>query len=189
MKAAGYKKLRKDAWRKQSGENYTVINFQRSKHSTSEEVKFTINLGVKSKLLHDFNNDHMEGVMKYPPGGDYDCEWRARIGSVLPEHRDKWWSIQASKDISSQVAEIERVLGERALPALEARASDQLLIEQGQTPAQTALSLLDLAVLLRNHGPVEQFEAVLRRLKEEAAKDSPRQEHLLAHIERLVQSE
>ena len=188
MKAAGYKKLRKDAWRKQAGENYTVINFQRSKHSTSEEVKFTINLGVKSKLLHDFNDEALEGVMQYPPRGDYDCEWRLRVGSLLPERRDKWWPMKANKDICSLASEVDRVLGERALPGLESRATDGALIELGQTPVPTALSLLDLAVLLRTYGPVERFEALLRRLKEEAAKNSPRQEHLLAHIERLEQN-
>lgn len=91
-----------------------VLNIQLSGFNTSEEAKFTINLGISIPALRAaWGTPARTGALK-----EYDCELRSRIGSLLPNRNDKWWNVSSDSDPEILLREVFGDLSEYALPWL-----------------------------------------------------------------------
>src|SRR5260221_1956761 len=90
-----------------------IIHFQRRSDSNAETLKFTINIGVFSRRLHE----HNWGKTRNVP-----CIWDAavqkRIGFLLPSERDRWWDIGFTTRESLLYPEMAGILMMAALPFL-----------------------------------------------------------------------
>lgn len=91
-----------------------VINIQLSGFNSAKEAKFTINIGISIPLLRAaWGSPAVEGALK-----EYDCELRTRIGSLLPDKNDKWWTVSSGSDPQELVHEVFGDISEYALPWL-----------------------------------------------------------------------
>lgn len=108
----------------ESGKNYGVVNFQKSRESTTEIVKFTINFGVYSDVLgqleYDYNNS---GKPEFEQ-----CHWQARIGSFMPNSPDFWWSVDSSAVLHDVVYNVMQMIESIIVPEINKRLSDEGLI-------------------------------------------------------------
>ncbi len=146
--------------------NWVLINFQKSQKSTSKNLLFTVNIGICSRRLAEFFTPEKVDVR---PAVE-DCHWRRRVGLLLPDHSDKWWSIDDRTPLGDLVEEIRSCLEQKAIPELERYACDkdmQLLWLSGHSPGLTDIQrLMYLSVLLKAAGSPEEMQAVLRELVE-----------------------
>lgn len=140
---------------RRQGKNWQVINFQKSVASSADRVVFTINLGIASARLSAFFGGK---DTKRKPKSD-DCQWRKRIGQLLPERQDVWWTIDASASVEGLILEILAAISRYALPALERYASDEALRDLWLSDGSQQFGYL--AVLLKALGPPERLEGIL----------------------------
>jgi hypothetical protein len=101
----------------QTATNRLLLNFQASMYSSSEAVKFTVNLGV---TLVDAGGRLTESRV-----GAYEHPWMGgstRIGHTLPVDADHWWTLRASDSVETLAAEVVTSISDYALPAMKARA-------------------------------------------------------------------
>ncbi|HLO45105.1 MAG TPA: DUF4304 domain-containing protein [Leadbetterella sp.] len=108
----------------QVNKNYGVINFQKSRESTKEEIKFTINFGVYSDVLgqlqYDYNNSVKPEVEQ--------CHWLARIGAFMKDSPDFWWEAKISDDLKSVASIVMDIVQNIAMPEINKRLNDEGLI-------------------------------------------------------------
>jgi hypothetical protein len=113
-------------FRHQVHNNWALINFQRSSNSTAEIPHFTVNLGVYSSVLaRVFRSVRMRTSTTTKPS-EIDCHWRVRIGDLLPQHQDVWWTFNTAT-IQDCLEEIQRQMVSIAIPALQYYSSDVAL--------------------------------------------------------------
>jgi hypothetical protein len=130
--------------------NWALLNFQKSKASSSSAVLFTINLGISSTLLRKFDEKDIE---KKPTIDE--CHWKKRIGFLLPQKQDYWWKITDSVNLEKIISEIKELLNNFALPEVNKYLSDAALgslwlsgISHGLTNFQR---LINLTTILKIH--------------------------------------
>lgn len=104
--------------------NYGVVNFQKSRESTKDLVKFTINFGVYSdvlgKLEYDYNNSAKPEVEK--------CHWHSRVGGFMPDGSDYWWTVNISDDLNNITTNVIEVVKNVIISEINKRLSDEGLI-------------------------------------------------------------
>lgn len=145
--------------------NWGLLDFQKSRKSTADEVLFTINLGVCSgRLLEFFSPD----LLTQKPSIET-CHWRERLGFLLPDRQDKWWVIKATEPHNSVVDELKGCLVQAAIPAIERRLSDEQLCSEWlgeKSPGLTDIQrLINLSVLLKAAGAVSSLREILKELE------------------------
>jgi hypothetical protein len=148
------------------GRNWAVVNFQRDRYSTAQELRFTVNLGTASAAALAASGEDPDA-----PPPEVICHWRQRIGALLPLHHDVWWTIRDSADQSDLHAltqEVGDALTERAMPELERMANDQaILLSSSSDRAFLELSPAEQDVvgpILRESGTEEEFRSYLATL-------------------------
>jgi hypothetical protein len=144
---------------------YWVVGFQKSlRHSTSESLRFTINLGVLSRAIAELR--HLDYNRDVP--SDPDCHLRSRIGQLLDEPDDRWWIIDRETDLALLFSTHRDLLEERVFPYFEGIGSDRGLRElwlSGQSPGATEVERLrNLAVLLYVAGEQDALRGALDQL-------------------------
>jgi len=104
--------------------NLGVINFQKSRESTKEAIKFTINFGVYSDVLghmeYDYNNSVKPEVEQ--------CHWEARVGEFMPDSPDYWWEVNISDDLKSVALNVMSVVQNIIMSEINKRLADEGLI-------------------------------------------------------------
>ncbi|MBS1780160.1 MAG: DUF4304 domain-containing protein [Bacteroidetes bacterium] len=108
----------------ESSKNYAVVNFQKSKESTKQTTIFTINFGVYSNVLGQFEHRHENLVMPQIE----QCHWHARIGAFMPGSPDFWWKADISDDISNIVSNLSVTIQNTIIPEINKHISDEDLI-------------------------------------------------------------
>lgn len=97
-------------------ESLHIVNIQSSQWNTQASGKFTLNVGVHfpkvAKLIYGANP-----MPKAPK--EYHCLLRARIGFLMPEVRDHWWTVTSETNISEMSKEVIRAIEDFVLPWLE----------------------------------------------------------------------
>src|SRR5215211_665604 len=83
------------------GGDCALLGFQKDAASTGGHVRFTINLVVVR--------------------GSGELCWRDRIGSLLDDPHDHWWTIRVGDDIAPVADHVLWLVRERALPQLRYR--------------------------------------------------------------------
>jgi len=150
-----------------------VINLQRSRNSTREQIQFTINIGVWSELLAslDLVSSSPCSTAKGALPSESICHWRQRISQLMPPHRqDVWWSIDSPKLADSLVEEVRSAVNDYAVPALRTLRSDQALLDANRTGAPFGyMNAILVAALYRYHGTAEEFRNVAEQILAQAA--------------------
>ena len=113
-------------WTLPSDTHWVLMGLQRSTTSTSQEVRFTLNLLVVRR-------DHWSAyVAEEPWAGDKPNPnessgpgvWTTRIGQLLPPDRpgwgrgDRWWELHPTSDLDELASAVADVVEHVALPAL-----------------------------------------------------------------------
>lgn len=150
--------------------NWGLISFQKSTRSTPLKLMFTVNLGVASaRLLRFFPPARFRVAEGKAKPLDPECHWRQRLGYVLPEKQDEWWSMTSGTDLDQLAGEIQGYLINLAVPQIQKHISDQALLElwlSGESPGLTQLQRLEyLSVLLKGLGPRRLLEQTLEELR------------------------
>jgi hypothetical protein len=112
---------------KGSGQNYylpskshwALIGFQKSMFSDYSELKFTVNLYVVNK--NDWENARKEKSyfpVKPTPTTKWVIGWERRIGFLLPERCDHWWSMENNSNLDMISDQVVEFMVKYALPAV-----------------------------------------------------------------------
>ena len=100
---------------KKNGEIGFCVNIQHDKWNNNQ-VRFTLNVGI---FTDDFYLKYLDfkhtGIIPTFPK-EHDCAIRKRIGELLPEHKDKWYSINAKTDVEELWQCIEVELTQYVMP-------------------------------------------------------------------------
>ena len=104
--------------------NYGVVNFQKSRESTKDLVKFTINFGVYSDVLGKLEYDYYNSVK---PDIEQ-CHWHSRVGNFMPDGSDYWWTVNISDDLNNINTNVVNVVQNVIIPQINKRLSDEGLI-------------------------------------------------------------
>jgi hypothetical protein len=147
------------------------VNLQGSKWNTRAEASFTINLGVKSKKIHDFRAPELTHL-HYPPTQETDCEWRTRIGHLLAAGGDKWWTLSATDQVEPIASVVSQLLTDFAFPYLAQHLDDQQLLVRSRSEQGVMFGEVCRAILLRDFGPADEFVNALSALEDEATRRS-----------------
>jgi hypothetical protein len=82
------------------GDVVHLIQLQSSQGSTAAQALVTVNLGVfvPSLVYADVRDQTKPSIAG--------AHWRQRLGIVMPEKRDKWWSIDETMEAKARTSEI-----------------------------------------------------------------------------------
>jgi hypothetical protein len=115
---------------KGSGQNYWVpsdscwaaIGFQKSMSSDSSSIRFTINITVIEKEVWSeiFRKSPYYGK-KPSPNTSYGIEWQQRVGFLMPQNQDYWWSLREGQDIESLGIIIAETISKYVMPEIDSR--------------------------------------------------------------------
>ena len=141
LAAAGFKRKGVHLHRKVDG-LFHGIHFQASQWGTAAEGKFTVNLIVTSPVLYTEWIGHP--FPANPASALFPIQMR--IGSLMPERRDYWWTVGSETDSSSLAIEVAGTIEHYALQFFTSYENNQALLGQlrkgicpGCTPAQAAV--------------------------------------------------
>lgn len=138
---------RSNAFRLLSDGNCGLIEFQRSISNSSENLKFTVNLGVVCGELLDRGPFGDRGPAGIQNARIIDAHLRERIGFLLPNRYDKWWEITIKTDTVSLAQEIVGLLVDKGVPYIKNRLETRALIElweSGKAPGLTEVQRISL---------------------------------------------
>jgi hypothetical protein len=169
------------------GNNWGLLDFQKSRKSTADETIFTVNVGVCSgKLLTFFSPDSPQ-----KPSIEV-CHWRERLGFLLPDRQDRWWVIRVTEPLSSLVDELKDYLAGAAVPAIERHLSDEQLCNEwlaGKSSGLTDIQrLINLSVLLKAAGAEDALRETLIELQAKS-EGKPTAPMVKQHLRRLRQAD
>lgn len=104
-----------------------LLEIQRdAKYGTKDILRFTLNVGLVSQVLQDFENLGVDDPMLVPQSDLW--HWNSRFGFLLPELSDRWWVISDENSVQLMCAEIFDGIVNCVFPKLEPLADvDQLL--------------------------------------------------------------
>jgi hypothetical protein len=165
------------------GASVGLIDFQKGK-STKEELIFTVNLGVYvrpvAKLFHPADVKDRPDI--------WDCHWRIRLGYLLPEQGDKWWSSGSLVELDPSISEIDHGLTKYGVPEL-LRVLDPAELRNdwldGRSPGLTDMQrLLNVSVLVQELGPPERLPMLIYELRSQS-QGRPHEQVVENHIEKL----
>ena len=123
MKQRGYRARGKVFWRRTESGNTWIIDVQRSRYSTRDEVRITVNYGVYSALVGRLHDDLPESV---------DVA-RAHFQERMGKGDDQWITIRKGDPVQAG-AEALRRRCENAAVALAPFATDEALREEWLVP-------------------------------------------------------
>lgn len=129
----GFKRIN-SKFQRENDEVIVVVGLQKSRSSTASSIKFTMNASIYVRRLLDPEYDDVENLVDY--GGH--CYWR--IGDMLAEHRDLWWTIDDVPDGNEVSIEALNLVRDTLLPFLAAFSSEREVLElwqSGSCPGRT----------------------------------------------------
>jgi hypothetical protein len=164
LKQRGFARRGTVFFREQFG-NLGLIVLQKSQKTDAEAVIFTINVGVVSSRLALF--------FSAPPKANHlpepsEWHWRQRLGFLLPEGQDKWWTLGPGSNVQQIGDEIQAAL-DLAVLEIEKHIKDESLRDlwlAGRSPGLTEVQRLkNLLVLVNALGPEERVASTLEDLR------------------------
>ena len=102
-----------------SESHWALIGFQKSMFSDSLELKFTINIYVVNK--NEWENARSKRSyfpVKPTPTTKWGLGWERRIGFLLPERCDHWWSMKSNSNLENISGQVIEYIVKYALPAI-----------------------------------------------------------------------
>jgi hypothetical protein len=160
LKSEGFKKSGR-TFHRQNGEMLQVVNFQTTWLNTPDEAQFTINLNVVLPFYHEKWTGQQ--VPKNPGSAAAICS--RRLGHILPEGTDRWWTVTPSTDCAAVSREVAELICAVGLPYLEKAANLQYLCEKlgsgKHFPGMLMSQPLAFAILLCHLGREEEAIRVI----------------------------
>jgi hypothetical protein len=145
LKRAGYSKSGQD-FRRTISDVVHMVSVQQSQASTRSTVRFTVNLGVWVPSL-------ASTLARAKRPSVWDAHWRRRLGYLMPERTDVWWSVTSEEEAHSAARAVSSAVVLHGLPRL-AELSDALALlriwDAGSSPGLTAAQCEQLRSKLRS---------------------------------------
>ncbi len=114
LKRNGFKKSARNFYRTHDN-RIDVINVQASQSNYGDEGKFTVNVGVYYPSIAEITGaPPIKGMPK-----EYHCTIRERIGLLMDENKDMWWSIDSATDRSMTASDLASKVDALCLPWLD----------------------------------------------------------------------
>jgi uncharacterized protein DUF4304 len=110
-----------------SDTHWVLLGFQKSRSSDAAAVPFTVNVTVASKEAWAAMR-RTRGYLPERPSANtfYGPEiWRRRIGMLLPEGADRWWTLTPATPAAALAAEVVDALRLAALPEIRRRLAGE----------------------------------------------------------------
>ena len=105
--------------------HWALLGFQRSKWSDSRRVSFTINVTVVAReaWAHAYAQREWIGmrptaIADHGPRSGIPTYWHERVGSLLPQQRDRWWDLDSDGDLNTITTEVIAAIRDFVLPAM-----------------------------------------------------------------------
>jgi hypothetical protein len=119
LKSHGFNK-KGHSWNRSRGEFIDVLTIQEAKYSSSEEMTFTVNIGV---FVPNFFNI-MWGQEPQGFANEADCVVRLRLSDLIQgrlhgDAQDEWWSLASGSDLNPISKEIVDHLSHKVIPFWE----------------------------------------------------------------------
>jgi hypothetical protein len=111
-----------------------LVELQSTQEENAAHIAVTINLGVFAPALVD------PDIREYIRPSILQAHWRERIGILMPQRRDNWWSIESAGQAAAVGAEIAVSVEEYGLPPLAKIADLAALRRIWETGASPGLS-------------------------------------------------
>lgn len=128
------------------GEVIHLVEVQTSRQSTANEVKLTVNLGVfVPGLVYADIRDITKPSIPL-------SQWRQRIGALLPEQADTWWSISSSEqavEVATEISSRIENYGLAALASVQSMSALAAIWGSGRSPGLTERQRQELLVRLK----------------------------------------
>ena len=163
LKTKEYKKKKNTFYHTHSDGNVSIINFQKSRKSEKDKTEFTINIALLSFRIASFF-----GIQTDDFELD-DCHWKTRIGHLLPEKHDIWWTIEPSTALNHLCSTIKDLLEQCVFNAIAEIHSDNNLRDLwlgGKSPGLTNIQrLICLSVLIKKIGPQEKLPLIIEEMR------------------------
>lgn len=147
LKPFGYKKQGNSFYKEEAG-NIGIINIQKSSKSNAEQAVFTLNLGISAGRILQFL--HPEKTIKKPNLDD--CSWALRIGDLVANHQDLWFSFHDEGSLKTVSNEVSTLLLQQVVPFIDNHLTDEKLLpllQQRIFGKSDSDRLLHLAILLK----------------------------------------
>jgi len=164
LKPRGFSRKR-NTFYKRAGQNWGLVNFQKSLSSRTDVITFTTNLAVASGTLLRFYSGRETDVA---PSLER-CHWRMRLGYLI-DKRDVWWTVNSTTVVYDIRREICGYLVELGIPEIDKFIDDEALRDlwlAGRSAGLTNLERLKhLLVLIKSVGPAELFESTAAELEQ-----------------------
>lgn len=164
LKSEEFRKLGR-TFHRPNGEVIQVVNFQTSWLNTPALAEFTVNLNVVLPFFHEMWTGRP--LPRNPGSAAEICSFR--LGQLLPEKTDKWWTVTPSTDcafLSCEIAEIIRSVG---LPLLAKTSDLQYLCEKlssdKHVPGVLYNQSLTCAILLCYLGRINEARNILNEAR------------------------
>jgi hypothetical protein len=107
--------------------HWVLLGFQKSRASNAELVLFTVNVTAVSKRAwiearseRSYVPEQPSANMMYGPWA-----WQQRIGHLLPDRQDKWWTVDTRASMESVKVEVLDAIRTYALPAIEQQVAQE----------------------------------------------------------------
>lgn len=104
--------------------NYGIINFQKSRDLKNGKKSFTINFGIYSNTIGQYEYNYDEFVK---PKHEQ-CHWHSRIGDFMPNYPDYWWEI-TPENLDKVSIHVLKTIRDIAIPNIHKRLSDEGLVD------------------------------------------------------------
>lgn len=140
-------------------DNIAIINLQKSRDSSSSNIIFTFNIGIHFKNIFYLNTGE---VIKKPIIND--CQWKIRIGKLMPINKDYWWNIDNSTDLEQITNELINIFQKFVFGEINDRISDKLYIEKLINESDSFEKVQNLSSLLCIYND-DRLDKVLEDLK------------------------
>jgi len=184
LRAAGFRRAGRTFRIQNADADWGLVNFQSSTRSTTVVQVVTVNLAVSLGLIRAWEDPADDRIPHYSEG-----HWDSRIGHLLPEHDDKWWSISIPIEDPSAVVDLRRAVRDVGIPAVIAHMSATAIRDlwmAGPVPFLPNLRRLrDLLIVLSRIGPRDRFDEFADLLRVEAAGVEWWEDKVETTIERL----
>ena len=164
LRALGFRKQRNTFFRS-TDHGWIAVDFQASQFGTRESVSFTVNLAVNFVELRSTEEQQLSLA---------GAHIEERLGVLLPEARDFWWSLEPESNQASVANELIETLSRYAIPWLESRQifSETVVAMRADPNFLEPAHLARLSVLARQVGKGD-LSAELRQLSDRRYEGRP----------------
>lgn len=185
LKSIGFSK-KGNSFYLEAGKNYGVVTFQKSRESTKDVIKFTINFGIYSDVLgqlqYDYNSSAKPEVEQR--------HWEARVGSFMPGSPDYWWNASTS-DLSGITSNVMETVQSIIMPEINKRLSDESLINSWMNDSYAGTTEIGrfkyLTTLLKAKGDFDTLNQVVETFMQQS-KGKPNASRAIEHLKEIEYS-